>query len=111
MDAGHSKAMLQFIIGPRQALNVITVKETRSKVVGNVTKMLKRAVKRPQRGDLVAHLHKESQIPFPDALTCVLLRIGQNPFRLVQEAVGVLQRWPECRRGLQSFREELLQLL
>ncbi len=105
MDPRHSKAMLQVIIGPRQALNVIAVKETGSKVVGNVTKMLKRAVKRPQRGDLVAHLRKESQIPFPDVLTCMLLRIGQDRFRLVHEAVGVLQRWPECRRGLQSFRE------
>ena len=76
-----------------------------------MTKMLKRALKWPQRDDLVLHLRKESQIPFSDVLTRVLLRIGQDRFRLVHEAIGVLQRWPECRRGLQALREELVQLL
>ncbi len=76
-----------------------------------MTKMLKRALKWPQRDDLVLHLRKESQIPFPDALPRVLLRIGQDRFRLVHEAIGVLERWPERRRGLQALREELVQLL
>ncbi len=111
MDPRHAKAMLQFIVGPRQALHVIALKQPCCEVVGNMTKMLKRAVKWPQRGDLVLHLRKPRQIPFPDALTRVLLRIGQDRFRLVHEAVGVLQRWPERRRGLQAFREELVQLL
>jgi hypothetical protein len=111
MDARDTKAVFQFIIGARQALNVIALKETRSKVVGNMTKMLKRIVKWSQRGDLVPHLRKVRQIPFTDVLTGVLLRISQDPFRLVHEAVGVLERRPERRSGLQSFREELLQLL
>jgi len=44
-------------------------------------------------------------------LTCMLLRIGQDTFRLMHKAVSVLQRQPERCSGLQSFREELVQLL
>ena len=76
-----------------------------------MTKMLKRAFKWPQCGDLVLHLRKESQIPFLDALTRVLLRVGQDRFGLIQEAVSVLQRWPQRRRGLQAFCKQLVQLL
>lgn len=65
-----------------------------------MTKMLKRTLKWPQRDDLILHLRKESQIPLPDALPRVLLWIGQDRFRLVHEAVGALQRWPQRRRGL-----------
>jgi len=111
MNACYPKAMFQVVIGARQALHVIALEEARSKIVGNVTKMLKRAVKWPQRGNLVAHLGKVRQIPFTDVLTWVPLRIGQDLFRLVHEAVGILQRRPECRSGLQSFCKKLLQLL
>jgi len=100
MDPCHAKAMLQFIVGARQTLDVIALEETRSKIVGSVTKMLKGTVKWSQRGDFVPHLCNENQIPFTDVLTCVLLRIGQDSFRLMHEAVGVLQRRPEGRSGL-----------
>ena len=73
--------------------------------------MLKRMLKRSQCGDLIPHLGKESQIPFTDMLTGVLFQIGQDCFRLMQEAVGILQRRPERCRGLQSFGKELLKVL
>ena len=76
-----------------------------------MTKMLKCPLKRSQRGDLAPHLRKVRQIPFPDVLTGILLRVGQDRFCLIQEAVGVLQWWPQRRRGLQSFGQELVQLL
>ncbi len=76
-----------------------------------MTKMLKRAVKWHKPGDLVLHLRKESQIPFLDALTRVLLQVGQDRFCLIQEAVSVLQRLPQRRRGLQAFCKKLVQLL
>ena len=70
--------------------------------------MLKCLCKQSQYGDLVPHLGKESEIPFLDTRTCVLLGVGQDRFRLIQEAVGVLQRWPQWCRRLQSFREKML---
>jgi hypothetical protein len=76
-----------------------------------MTKMLKRALKWHKPDYLVLHLRKVCQIPFLDALTRVLLRVGQDRFGLIQEAVSVLQRWPQRRRGPQAFREELVQLL
>jgi|GEM_PF-3493691 len=76
-----------------------------------MAKMLECLLKRSQRGDLAPHLRQVRQIPFPDVLTGVLLRVGQDRFCLIQEAVGVLQWWPQRRRGLQAFREELVQLL
>ena len=76
-----------------------------------MTKMLKRTGKWPQRGDLIPRLRQQSQIPFTDVLTCILLGIGQDPLRLVHEPISVLQRRPQRCRGLQSFAEELVQLL
>ena len=76
-----------------------------------MAKMLESPLKRSQRGDFAPHLRKESQVPFPNVLTRLLLRVGQDRFGLIQEAVSVLQWWPERRRGLQAFREELVQLL
>jgi len=103
--------MLQLIVGAGQALHVIALKQTCREIVGDVTKMLKRTGKWPQRGDLVSHLRKVSQIPFTDVLSCVLLGIGEDLLRLMHELVGVLQRWPQRRRGVQSFGEKQLQLL
>jgi hypothetical protein len=64
-----------------------------------MTKVLNRTGKRSQRGDLVPHLRKQSHIPFPDTLTCVLLGVGQDHFGWMHEAGRMLQRWPpRCRR-------------
>ncbi len=76
-----------------------------------MAKMLKCPRKRSQRGDLALHLRKVRQIPFPDVLTGVLLRVGQDRFGLIQEAVSILQWWPQRRRGLQAFCKQLVQLL
>ncbi len=111
MDSRDAKAMLQFIVGARQTLDVIALEEASREVGGLMTKMLKCPLKRSQRGDLAAHLRNVRQIPFPDVLTGVLLRVNQDRFCLIQEAIGVLQWWPQCRRGLQAFRKKLLQQL
>jgi hypothetical protein len=100
MDAGHSKAMLQVIISPRQALNIIAVEQPSREIVSDLTKMLKGTGKWPQCGDLVSRLGKESQILFTDVLACLLLWIGENRFRLMHEPVGVLKWWPQRRSGL-----------
>jgi hypothetical protein len=90
MNPRHPKAMLQFIVRARQALDVVALKQSCSEVVGEVAKVLKRTGKLPQRSDLVPHLSKESHIPFPDTLTWVLLGVGQDHFRLMHEAVCML---------------------
>ncbi len=83
MDAGHSKAMLQFIISPRQALNIIAVEQPYREIVSDLTKML-----------------KSTGVPFTDVLACLLLWIGEDFFRAMHEPVGVLKWWPQRRSGL-----------
>jgi hypothetical protein len=100
MDAGHSKAMLQFIISPRQALNIIAVKQPSREIVSDLTKMLKGTGKWPQGGDRFSRLSKQSQVPFTDVLACLLLWIGEDFFRVMHELVGVLKWWPQRRSGL-----------
>jgi hypothetical protein len=103
--------MLKLIIGARQARDVIALKQSWCKVGGLMAKMLESPLKRSQRGDCAPHLRKESQIPFPNVLTRVLLRVGQDRFGLIQEAVSVLQWLPQRRCGLQAFGKKLVQLL
>jgi len=43
-----------------------------------MAKMLKCPLKRSQHGDFAPHLRKVREIPFPDVLTRLLLRIGQE---------------------------------
>ncbi len=76
-----------------------------------MAKMLKCSTKRSQHGEFAPHLRKEREIPFTDVLTGILLWIGQDRFGLIQEAVGVLKRWPQQRRDLQAFGKQLVQLL
>ena len=76
-----------------------------------MAKMLECLLKRSQRGDFAPHLRQVRQIPFLDVLTGVLLRVGQDRFGPIQEAVSVLQWWPQRRRGLQAFGQQLVQLL
>jgi hypothetical protein len=103
--------MLQLIIGARQAHNVIAQKQSHCEVGGLMAKMLESPLKRSQRGDFAPHLRKESQVPFPNVLTRLLLRVGQDRFGLIQEAVSVQQWLPQRRRGLQAFCKQLVQLL
>src|SRR5258708_4964962 len=72
--------MLQLIIGARQARDVIALKQSYCEGGGLMAKMLECLLKRSQRGDFAPHLRKESQIPFPNVLTRVLLRVGQDRF-------------------------------
>ena len=53
--------------------------------------MLECLLKRSQRGDFAPHLRQVRQIPFLDVLTGVLLRVGQDRFGPIQEAVSILQ--------------------
>jgi hypothetical protein len=94
MDARYPKAMLQFIVGARQALHVLALKQPCCEVGGLMAKMLKGSTKRSQHREFAPHLRKEREIPFTDVLTSVLLWIGQDRFGLIQEAVGVLKRRP-----------------
>ena len=111
MDARDPETVLQFIVGARQAREVITLKQSRSEVVCDVAKMLKCLRKWSQSGKIISHPRQVCQIPFSNVLTGVLFRVGQDRFGLIQEAVGVLKRRPQRRRGLQSFGQELVQLL
>ena len=100
MDAGHSKALLQFSSRPRQTLNSRAVDQPSREIVSDLTKMLKGTGKWPQCGDLVSRLGKESQVPFTDVLACLLLWIGEDFFRVMHEPLGVWKWWPQRRRGL-----------
>jgi hypothetical protein len=84
------------------------VKQPCSEVVGDMAKVLKCLHKWSQISKVLFHLRQVSQIPFPDILPGILIRIRQNGFGLVQEAIGALQRWPQSRCGLQSFRQQLV---
>ena len=98
MDTSDPKAMLHLIVGARQALHVIAVKQPASEVLGDVAKVVKGTLQRPQRGDLVAHLRQVRPIAFTNALSCVLLWIGQDVCSLMDEPIGPLQGRPQgCR--------------
>ena len=76
-----------------------------------MTKMLKGFFKRRKLGEIAPHLNEMRLVSCPDLLPRVLLRVGQDRFGLIKEAVGVLQWGPQRHRGLQAFGEELVQLL
>lgn len=108
VDARDPETVLQIIVGAWQAREIITVKQPRCEVLGEVAKMLKCLCKRPQRSKAIPHPRQVRQIPFPDALTRVLRLVGQDHFGLIQEAIGVLKWRPERRCGLQPFGQKLV---
>ena len=68
--------MFQVIVGARQALHVIAVKEASRKVVGDVAKMLDGLAQRFQRSFLLLHLTHVCQVARTLLRPGVLLRIG-----------------------------------
>src|SRR5712692_2163473 len=76
MNPCHPKAMFQVIVGARQALHVIAVKEANRKVVGDVAKMLNGLAQRFQRSFLLLHLTNVCQVALTNLRPGVLLRIG-----------------------------------
>jgi len=76
MNPCHPKAMFQVIVGARQTLHVIAVKETRRKVVGDVAKMLNGLAQRFQRSFLLPHLTHVCQVALTNLRPGVVLRIG-----------------------------------
>jgi hypothetical protein len=111
MDSCHPKAVFQIIVGARQSLDVIAMKQTTSEVVGDMTKMFKGLTQRTHVGFLFLHLTHESEITLTNLGTRVLLGIGQDVCRLMHQPVGALQWRPQRRRGLHPFGQELLQPL
>jgi hypothetical protein len=111
MDARRPKALFQLIVGAWQDLDIVALKETRSKVVSKVTKMRNGLSKGFQVGLLPLHIPHKSQIALANLCAGVLRLVGQDRCRLMHQPVGALQRWPQGCRGLQTFGEELLQLL
>ncbi len=76
MNPCHPKAMFQVIVGARQALHVIAMKQTRSKVVGDVAKMLNSLAQRFQRSFPLLHLTHVCQVALTNLRPGVVLRIG-----------------------------------
>ncbi len=76
MNPCHPKAMFEVIVGARQALHVIAVKEASGKVVGDVAKMLNGLTQRFQRSFLLLHLTNVCQVALPNLRPGVVLRIG-----------------------------------
>ncbi len=68
--------MFQVIVGARQALHVIAVKETSRKVVGDVAKMLNGLAQRFQRSFLLLYLTHVCQVALTNLRPGVFLRIG-----------------------------------
>jgi hypothetical protein len=96
------------MVGARQARNVIALKEPDREVLGAGAKMLKGALQRPQRGDLIAPRCQVRPIAFTDAPPGVLFWVGQDMGSLMHESIGPLQGRPQGRRRLQAFRQEVL---
>ena len=111
MDSRHPKAMLQLIVGARQAVDVIAVKQATSEVSSEVPKMLQGLAEGLESCLLLLHLRHEGQVALAHLCPSVLLWISQDLCRLVDQSVGLLERRPQGCRGLQAFCEELLQLL
>ena len=88
----------------------MTAKQPRGEIVGNMAKMLKCLRQWSQNDEVLPHMGQVCQVLFSDVLTTVSRLIDQDRFSLIQEAVGVLKWWPELRRRLQPFGQELLQL-
>jgi hypothetical protein len=111
MDAGDAKALFQIIIGTRQALHIIALKEARRKVVGDVAKMLNGLAQRFQRSFLLLHLTYVCQVALTNLCPDVLLLIRQDLCRLVHQSIRTLQWGPQRGSSLHPFGQKLLQQL
>jgi len=103
--------MFQIVVGARQSLDVIAMKETSREVIGDVTKMLNGLAQWSQLGFLFLHLANECQVAFTNLCPGVLLIIRQDLCRLVHQSIGALQWRPQHAGRLHPFGEQLLQLL
>jgi hypothetical protein len=103
--------MFQIIIGTRQALHVIALKEASRKVVSEMAKMLNGLSERLHLGLLSLHLANECQVAFTNLCPGVLLIIRQDLCRLVHQSIRALQWRPQHAGRLDPFGEQLLQLL
>lgn len=57
------------------------------------------------------HLRYKGQVALAHLCSGVFVLIRQDLCRLVDQSVGLLERRPKSRRGLQAFSQEVLQLL
>jgi len=76
MDPCHPKAMFQIIIGPRQSLDVIALKQASREVVSDVTKVLNGLSQQSYVGFLLLHLANVCQVALSNLCPGVLLVIG-----------------------------------
>ena len=76
MNPCHPKAVFQIIVGARQSLDVVALKEASSKVVGDVTKMLNGLSERSHLGFVLLHLTNVCQVALSNLCPSVLLLIG-----------------------------------
>lgn len=111
MDSRYAKAMVQLIGGTRPALDVIALKPTSCEVVGEVPKMLQGLAERFQVRMGRLHPRDKGQVALAHLCSAVHLLIRQDRCRLVNQSVGLLERRPKGRGGLQAFGQELLPLL
>jgi len=103
MNPCDSKAMFQCVVGSRQPLHVVALKETSRKVLGDVTKALNGFPQRFHPGFLLPHLFDASQIGLPNLCSRVLRLVDQDFFRLMYQLVGILERELQGSRRLQSL--------
>jgi len=111
MDPCDAKAMFQIIVGARQSLYIIAMKEPRRKVGGLVAKMLNGLAQRPYVGFLHLHLANVCQVAFTNLYAGMLLIIRQDLCRLVHQSIRALQWRPQRSGGFHSFGQKLLQQL
>lgn len=83
MDSRHAKAMFQIIVGARQSLHVIAMKEPSGKVAGDMTKVFNSFTQRSCIRFLLLHLRNERQVALSNLFSGVLLHIGQDLCRLM----------------------------
>jgi len=111
MNPCYPKAMFQVIVGTRQALHVIALKEARRKVVGDVAKMLNGLAQWVQRSFLLLHLTHVCQVARTSLCPGVLLIIRQDLCRLVHQSIRAPQWGPQRGSSLPPFGQKLLQQL
>jgi hypothetical protein len=111
MRAGDAKTMFQVIVGPRQVWEVITRKQTRREVLGDLHKVIDSRSESAQARLLFLHVCDEGHIGFSDLRTRLLLVVGQNVSGLIHQRIGVLEGRPERCGALQGAGENILEVL
>lgn len=103
--AHRPKALLQFLVRPWQISTIIAVEHACPRALGHLQELRDRSLEWSKGGLLRAHLQQQRLLAFADGLAALLVVIGQQMGRLMNEGRGLLQGRPQLGGLLQSTCE------